>query len=208
LRADSAAANDLVKVAQELKCQVSCEPEDVSLELELPGTWEEFLGRLTTKERHETRRKLRRLHESARIGFRVVDDCETVEDAMDRFLNLFGLNRSDKAAFMKGRMASFFRSLAKEMTQAGILKLFFLELDTVPVAAVMCFDYHSTRYLYNNGYDDRFRALSVGLLSKVLSIKDGIQSGIKKYDFLKGTEVYKHRLGGQPIQLNRCRIEL
>ena len=63
-------------------------------------------------------------------------------------------------------------------------------------------------YLYNNGYDKRFGSLSVGLLSNVLSLKESIQSGKKTYDFLKGAEVYKKRLGGQPIQLYRCLIDL
>jgi CelD/BcsL family acetyltransferase involved in cellulose biosynthesis len=72
----------------------------------------------------------------------------------------------------------------------------------------MCFDYNATLHLYNSGYDPRYSALSVGLLCKVLSIKDGIESGIKKYDFLKGAEIYKYRLGGQEIPLVDCRIEL
>jgi hypothetical protein len=63
-------------------------------------------------------------------------------------------------------------------------------------------------YLYNNGYDGRFSSLSVGLLSKVISIKESIQIGKKKYDFLKGAEEYKHRLGGKPVPLYRCQIKL
>jgi CelD/BcsL family acetyltransferase involved in cellulose biosynthesis len=88
-----------------------------------------------------------------------------------------------------------------------IVKLSFLEIDGNPVAGVMCFDYQSTVYLYNNGYDGRYRSLSVGLLSKLLSIKESIQSGKKTYDLLKGSEPYKHRLGGKPIPLYRCDIE-
>ncbi len=72
----------------------------------------------------------------------------------------------------------------------------------------MCFDYNSTVYLYNNGYDNRYRSLSVGLLSKVFTIQDSIRRGKNKYDFLKGTEVYKHRLGGKPVQLYRCQVKL
>jgi CelD/BcsL family acetyltransferase involved in cellulose biosynthesis len=63
-------------------------------------------------------------------------------------------------------------------------------------------------YLYNNGYDERFKSLSVGLLGKLLSIRDSIRSGMRAYDFLKGAEAYKRRLGGQPVQLYRCLIEL
>jgi len=105
-------------------------------------------------------------------------------------------------------MKSYFRSLAQAMADARMLKLFFLELDAEPVAASMCFDFNSTRHLYNSGFDPRFRSLSVGLMCKVFSVKDAIEKGLKKYDFLKGAETYKYRLGGREVPLVGCRIEL
>lgn len=208
IRADSKLLNELIHVAGNLDCEVSCDPEDITLELELPATWEEFLHSLTGKQRHEVRRKLRRLQEAADIKYRVVEDFKKIMGEMETFLALFGLSRSDKAAFMTAKMTSFFRSLAEAMAEANILKLFFLDLDGTPAAAVMCFDYNSTMHLYNSGYDRRFSSLSVGLLSKVLTIKESIQRGGKKYDFLKGAEDYKHRLGGKPITLYRCQVRL
>ena len=94
------------------------------------------------------------------------------------------------------------------MAEAGILKLFFLDLDETPAAAVMCFDYNSTVYLYNNGFDNQYRSLSVGLLSKVFAIQDSIERGKNTFDFLKGTETYKRRLGAKPVQLYRCQVQL
>ena len=208
VRAGSSVLTELVRVAKDLECDVSCDHEDVTFELELPATWNEFLGKLSGKQRHEVRRKLRRLNEAAEIKFRVVEGVPEVEDQMETFLALFGLSRSDKAAFMTSQMAAYFRSLAETMAQANLLKLFFLDLDGVPAAAVMCFYHNSTVYLYNNGYDGKYSSLSVGLLSKVMSIKEGIRRGRKKYDFLKGTEEYKHRLGGKPVPVYRCRITL
>ena len=208
VRADSIVLSEFVGVAKSLECEFSCEPEDVTLEIELPATWDDFLGKLTGKQRHEVRRKLRRLHEAAEINNRVVEDVKGVKDEMDTFLTLFGLSRSDKATFMTSQMATYFRSLAETMAQVNLLKLFFLDLDGTPAAAVMCFDYNSTTYLYNNSYERRFSSLSVGLLCKVISIKDSIQNQKKKYDFLKGVEAYKHRLGGQEVPLYRCRIQI
>jgi CelD/BcsL family acetyltransferase involved in cellulose biosynthesis len=207
IRADSIISNDLFPIAKSLNCKVFSEPEDVTIELDLPSTWDEFLKLLTGKERHEIRRKLRRLNEAARVNFRVVEGRAEVSEAIDLFLTLFKLNRSDKSDFMTDQRASFFRSLAGAMAEARILKLFFLDLDQTPAAAVMCFDYNSTVYLYNNGYDNQYRSLSVGLLSKVFAIQDSIQRGKKTYDFLKGTEAYKQRLGGKPVQLYRCQVE-
>jgi CelD/BcsL family acetyltransferase involved in cellulose biosynthesis len=208
MRADSVVLSDISAAAKRLHYKVFCEPEDVSMELELPLTWDAFLKGLTGKERHEIRRKLRRLNEAAHINFRVVESKAEAVEQIDTFFELFKLNRSDKWDFMTDQRALFFRSLAEVLAEARILKLFFLDLDEAPAAAVMCFDYNSTVYLYNNGYDDRYRSLSIGLLSKVFTIQDSIQRGKIKYDFLKGPEVYKKRLGGKPVQLFRCRVEL
>lgn len=208
LRPESTVFTDLVGVAQDRGCEISRHREDVTLELDLPATWDEYLLMLKGKQRHEIKRKLRRLHEAADINYRVVEDIEEVRDLMDTFFALFERSREDKAAFMTERMASFFNSLAEAMAEVNILKLFILELDTIPAAAAMCFDYDSTIYLYNSGYDRRFSSLSVGVLCKALSIKDSIQRGRKKYDFLKGDEAYKHRLGGNEVPLYRCQIRL
>ena len=208
VRSDSKVITEFVAVARNLACEISCNAEDVTLELDLPGTWDEFLASLSGKQRHEVRRKLRRLDEAGEIKFRLVEDVKAVVDEMETFLALFGLSRSDKATFMTSQMAIYFRSLAEEMAKENLLKLFFLDIDGTHTAAVMCFDYNSTIYLYNNGYDGKFSSLSVGLISKVLGIKESILRGRKKYDFLKGTEEYKHRLGGKPVPLYRCQIEL
>ncbi len=208
LRADSIVFSNLAAAAKQLGYTVLTEPQDVSMELELPATWDDFLKQLTGKQRHEIRRKLRRLNESARINFRVVESRAEVSEGIELFLDLFKSNRADKSDFMTDQRVSFFRSLAGAMAEARILKLFFLDLDEIPAAAVMCFDYHSTVYLYNNGYDNKYRALSVGLLSKIFTIQDSIQRGKHKYDFLRGSEVYKHRLGGRPVQLYRCQVKL
>ena len=208
LRHDSTVLTALAPGAESLGCEFSCHQEEVSLELDLPATWEGFLFSLTGKERHEVRRKFRRLEEAASIEFRVLDDTQEIMRAMDTFLTLFRLSRPEKAAFMTLRMAAFFRSLAETMAELKILKLFFLDLDRTPAAAALCFDYEATVYLYNSGHDPRFRGLSAGLLGKVFSIRESIRRGRKKYDFLKGAETYKYRLGGRPVPLYRCQIEL
>ena len=208
VRSDSLVFTRLLPVADEIGCKISYECNDMSFELALPESWDAYLDMLTGKERHEIRRKLRRLNEAGRVTYRLVEESDSVQKEMEKFFMLFGSNRPDKAVFMTDKMNAFFRYLAETLTEARILKLFFLELEGRAIATVMCFDYQSTMYLYNNGYDNRFSSLSVGVLSKVLSIKKSIQSGKRTYDFLKGSEDYKQRLGGQPVQLYRCLVEL
>jgi CelD/BcsL family acetyltransferase involved in cellulose biosynthesis len=45
-------------------------------------------------------------------------------------------------------------------------------------------------------------------MSKVLTIKASIGDGRQVYDFLKGSETYKSRLGGEPINVHHCLLEL
>jgi len=208
LRPDSTVLADLVKVAVSRKYEVAARAEDVSLELALPASWEEYLGMLNGKQRHEVKRKLRRLFEAGAINLRVVEQAAETAEQMATFFELFKLSSDEKAVFMTDQMTSFFRALAMAMVDAKILRLYILELDGAPVAAAFCFDFNDTLHLYNSGFDPRYRELSVGLLCKVLSLKNGIERGRKKYDFLKGAETYKYRLGGGEVPLVSCRIDL
>jgi len=206
LRPDSTVLTDLVEIARERNYDIRGQLEDVSLDLELPSTFDEYLATLAAKQRHEVNRKLRRLWETGNVDYHIVEDSTVVHDAMDTFLRLFSESREDKATFMTAQMESFFRSLADTMAEAGLLRLGILELDTLPTAMVMCFDYNDCVYLYNSGYNPRYSALSIGLLSKVLCIKNSIQRGKKRFDFLKGGESYKYHLGGREIPLYSCHI--
>ncbi len=208
MRSDSTLYRHLAQAATDQPFAVDCPSVDATMVLDLPTSWDTYLLQLTGKQRHEVKRKFRRLEEAGRVALRTLDDVTAVSSAMDTFLTLFKKNRTDKAQFMTDGMAAFFHALAIELASARILKLYFLMLDDAVVAAVMCFDYDETFLLYNNGYDQRYYSLSVGLLSKLFTLKESIRLGKKRYDFLKGTEAYKHRLGGKRIPLYSCRVSL
>jgi len=207
LHPESSVCRALPELADRLRCDISWEADEPVYEMALPGSWDGYLNRLSGKHRHEVRRKFRRLEDAGDFQLRTIEE-PGISDGMDAFLSLFRLNRSDKSEFMTGEMETYFRTLASELGKAGILKLQFLDIDDETVAATLCFDYRSTIYLYNNGYDDRFRALSVGMMSKLLSIKDGIAKGKQMYSFLKGAEPYKAQLGGEKVMLQRCHVRL
>jgi CelD/BcsL family acetyltransferase involved in cellulose biosynthesis len=206
VRADSTLYRHLAPADTDQQYAVDSQLVDATMVLDLPASWDAYLLQLTGKQRHEVRRKFRRLEEAGQMEIHTVNDAADISSAMDTFLTLFKKNRTEKARFMTDQMASFFHALAIELAEARIIKLFFLMLDDAVVAAVMCFDHDETFHLYNNGYDERYHSLSVGLLSKLFTLRESIQLGKKRYDFLKGTEVYKHRLGGKRIPLYRCRV--
>ena len=208
VRPDSTVLTNLVALAKQRQYEVLCQEEGVSVELDLPSTWDEYLTMLTKKQRHEVKRKLRRLWKADNVDYRCVKVSQDVRSFLDTFLKLFSLSQEDKANFMTTQMESFFRSLAEAMAKIGLLRAGILEVDELPVAMILGFDYNNVMYLYNSAYDPNYSYLSVGLLSKVLCIKESIQRGNKKWDFLKGGEPYKYHIGGKEIPLYACQIKI
>ena len=203
-----AAAIRMIEAARIAGYQTESEAEDVTVMTSLPNSWEGFLAGLNGKQRHEIRRKIRRLHEAGSVAYRTMDSRAALIESLPEFLQLFKISRTDKADFMTARMERFFESLVDGLSSENIIALYMLELEDKPAAGVMCFEFGSTTYLYNSGYDPRYRSLSVGLLSKAYSIGASIEKGMRQYDFLKGGEPYKFRLGGIPVPLHRYRINL
>ncbi len=208
VRKEAAIWTDVIPYAEESGWMVSCEEEEVTYEIELPDTWEAFLYRLNGKQRHELRRKLRRLNEAGEVQFRMTAPSSGPDSQLERFIDLFKASRTDKQAFMTPQMTDFFRSLVRSFAGSRILQFGELSLSGQVAAMVMCFDYRSTRYLYNSGYDPRYRQLSVGLVSKILCIRDAVEQGLSRFDFLKGSEIYKQRLGGVAKKIYRCSVHL
>ena len=208
LRPDSVSFTELPNLAKRNGYAVICDQVAYSHEIPLPRTWESYLQMLEGKQRHEIRRKLRRLNEAGEIRFRVIKRPDEISGNMETFFSMFKASRPDKSEFLTDQMVSFFRLLAQRMAQQGFLRMFFLDIDRVPAAGVMCFDYKDTLFLYNNGYNPLFSNLSPGFLSKVYSIRNSIEQGKLRYDLLKGEEGYKKRLGSTPVPLYHLKIDL
>jgi CelD/BcsL family acetyltransferase involved in cellulose biosynthesis len=209
VRPDSSVMTDLMGVVERRGGSVVCQEADVTVEMDLPGDWEEYLAGLDKKQRHEVRRKLRRLWGADDVEYRCLEvNKEEAIGMTDTFLKLFALSREEKADFMTPQMEGFFRSLTETMAEIKFLRYGILEVAAQPAAMIMGFDYEQAMYLYNSAYDPRFNSLSVGLLSKLLCIRESITLGRKKWDFLKGAEKYKYQLGGNEIKLYHCRIAI
>ena len=197
LSEDSPTLVYLPPLARERGYNVEVQQEDVAPGLNLPDDWEAYLQGLSKKDRHELRRKFRRLC-SADEGFRYykLSDPVEVDGNLEDFFSLMRTSREVKHHFLTRPREQFFRNIAREMAGIGIFKLFFLELRGQRVAAAMCFDYGPARLLYNSGFNPAYGYYSVGLLLKALCVKDAIEDGKDYFDFLRGSEPYKYDLGG------------
>ncbi len=185
----------LPALAEERGWRVDQSEEDTLMGVALPGAWDDYLAGLRKKDRHELRRKLRRLQEAVDFKVYRLSGAEDVAEAMDDFLNLMGQSREEKSHFLTDERYAFFREVSPRMAERGLLHLFFMEVEGVRTAATVCFDYNNVWSLYNSGHNTDYAALGTSFLLKALCLKDAIDAGKDYFDLLRGTEQYKYHLG-------------
>ena len=176
---------------------VAVEEEETTPKAELPGSWDEFLAGLRKKDRHELRRKLRRLDRESENRQYAAANGDSLDGSMREFFTLLRASREDKNEFLTPDREKFFLDMAHELASRDQFRLYFLEVDGEKVAACICFDYGDDFLLYNSGYEPAYSRLSVGLINKALSIRTAIEENRKVFNFLKGNERYKYNLGGR-----------
>jgi CelD/BcsL family acetyltransferase involved in cellulose biosynthesis len=208
VRPDSTIALNLLPLARERGYAVEYNQVDVSADMPLPSSWEDYLAALEGKQRHEIKRKMGNLQEIGETSYQTVAEKEAIAAATEAFLHLFPESRGDKAQFMTDEMQAFFRSLSLAMAEIGVQRFGVLKAGDKPAAMVMYFEYNESVFLYNSAYDPAFKSMSVGIISKARCIQDSIERRKRRFDFLKGAEPYKHRLGGKEIPMFSCRIAL
>tara|TARA_B100001964_G_scaffold203540_1_gene232597 strand:+ start:500 stop:1477 length:978 start_codon:yes stop_codon:yes gene_type:complete len=201
LRESSPTLEMLPDMARKLGYTVEVEEEDVTSGIGLPGTWDEYLGLLNKKDRHELRRKIRRMDSQTDWKWYSVTDPAEVKERLGEFIKLMRQSRADKDEFMTPERERFFYNITQRMSELGLLQLYFLDMDGTTVATSLCFDYGGSRLLYNSGYDPEYAYYSVGLLLNAMCLKDAIERGLTYFDFLRGPEPYKAHLGGQQRNL-------
>ncbi len=207
LRETSTTLTYLPGLARRRGYRVVVEEEDVASGVELPSTWDGYLNGLSKKDRHELRRKFRRLESATNWRWYGLDDPARVSARIEDFISLMRQSNEDKDKYMTPEREEFFHHMIQRMAQLGLLRLYFLEIDEQPVATSLCFDYASSRLLYNSGYDPEFGYYSVGLLLNALCLQEAIDQGMNYFDFLRGSEPYKGHLGGQQSILYQLVVE-
>ena len=168
----------------------------VSPVLDLPRSYETYVQSLGKKERHELRRKVRRLEAAGAATFRFASDAERAT-VLDRFFALHRLSRGEKADFMAPDVEGLFRDAADALAPLDRLRLGVLRFDGADVAVLFGFSLGSVISLYNAAYDPGLASLSVGIVSHAWAIREAIASRFTTYDLLRGGEPYKYDLGAR-----------
>jgi CelD/BcsL family acetyltransferase involved in cellulose biosynthesis len=209
LRDGSPELEALRRAAEALGLRQELTQEEVSPRVSLPGDFGGYLtGSLNKKDRHELRRKLRRL-DSEQPGWSLVTQVDLdLEPALDAFFVLLRASGPHKVEFLNPGVEEFIRAVCARLEARGWLRLHFIKAAESLIAATCGFTVSGTWHLYNSGYDPEQAALSPGLICVAEGIRIAIEEGCQVADFLRGSEAYKYHLGARDEPLWRLRLSV
>jgi CelD/BcsL family acetyltransferase involved in cellulose biosynthesis len=189
--------------ARGLSVEEAPDHDGVAPFLELPATWDGYLGSLPAKLRHEIRRKAKKLEADAGPFSIVTAGTQDLTALLDRFVELHHLSEGPKGVFMVPGMEIFFRRLGEAFLSSGAFRLNFIEVNGSLAAGTIGFRWGDRSYLYNSAFDRSWGALAPGMVLVGEDIRLAIEDGASGFDLLKGDYPYKYRFGAVPRQVRR-----
>jgi CelD/BcsL family acetyltransferase involved in cellulose biosynthesis len=128
---------------------------------------------------------------------------ENVEELTAALATLFELHqmrwtgRGEAGAFASPERRAFYARMADAFLSRGWLEFWRLELEGQTVAAQFCFRYRDTVSLLQEGFDPKYAADKIGYALRAHVLETMIESGLKHYDFLGGSDSYKPKFGAR-----------
>ena len=162
--------------------------------IELRGDFDSYLSELPEGTGQQWKRRLRWLEK--RPGYSI--DLHTSADAVERGLDaLFALHHQRWAveggsdAFDGPEVEAFHRLAARGLAGRGWARLYLLNAEGAPRAALYGWKIGDQVGFYQAGYDPEWRQRSVGTVLLGHIVKQCFAEGVREFDFLRGTESYK-----------------
>jgi CelD/BcsL family acetyltransferase involved in cellulose biosynthesis len=164
----------------------------------LPKTWDEYFNSLDPDQQKKLSRLMRSISDEDEISYRLVEKSEDMTAAIESFITLHKASSSDKASFWTAERESFFKEIAKELSKENLVKIYFLDVNRDPAAAMFIFDFQNQFLVYNSGFNAyRYGHMGVSNALILHTIRQAIELGKNRYDFMRGDEPYKYQFGAQ-----------
>lgn len=175
--------------------------------LPLPNTWEELSDGLG----HNTRRNLQRYQKKLRsqgVEVKIFEKSDEIYNSLDRFFSLhemrWGMDELRKRGYENYK--SYIRTLVRLFGNDGAMRMVSLVLDSSIIAAVLCFDIGTNRFLLMNARDPVYAKMHAGKMVYGEAIKDAILRGQSTCFFGSGVSDYK--LLFTPYVLEPCSLSI
>ncbi|MFK8018951.1 MAG: GNAT family N-acetyltransferase [Pseudomonadales bacterium] len=162
--------------------------------IQLPSSFGEYLGTLSSNQRKQVRRRRRRFEEMGETRFYRWPATQAIDSAFDSLVALHNKRWDgveDAGSFNTSKYLAFHRAVMQALHTRDELRLYCLELNEQMIAMEYSYKWNDTIYSFQCGYDPQFSELRPGQLLLNYSIENAIEEGLKEYDMLKGDYDYK-----------------
>ena len=170
---------------------------DVCPFLALPGTWEEYLQSLGSRERRDFGRQWRRLQEQGAVVIERVESADGLERAWEilRHLHLARREAVDgRSGFTtRDQTEAFHQRFMRAALERGWLRCYLMRVGDRHVAAEYCINFGGRIAGFQGGFDTAWARYSVRALLMAHAIQEAIAEGAWEFDFLRGGEAYKQQ---------------
>ncbi len=201
--------NRLVERLYTARATVYVQPAASTWLIDLPGTWPEYLSRLSKSHRKQIRRLERRVLDTGQVILRTATDTAEMRQGWQHLTSLHQRRMQSLGqwgCFHSGAFTAFHRDATRALFHAGLLRLHWLERDGHAIAA----EYHlvggRTLYVYQGGIDPDLLRDEPGRLATIATLRQALVDGFDGFDFCRGDEGYKAHWRAVPQETVDWRI--
>jgi CelD/BcsL family acetyltransferase involved in cellulose biosynthesis len=157
-------------------------------------TFDSYLATLGSSHRANVRRRIKALGQQFDMR---LDRVITHRERQDALTSLAAWSErrwkdaGGSTAFLTPAVRAFQDQVTARALEQGWLLMYVLRLNDEAAAVMYGFHYGRRYYFYQHGFDDRYKAQSLGLVLMGLTIGAVIDEGAREFDMLWGVEPYK-----------------
>ena len=205
---NDAAAQAIIDEVVRIAPDAVVEPYDQAPRIECAP--QGYLALLNSKRRADILRKRNRLVEAVGELELVVSTRATVADSLERLL-AWKAEASPATSEFVSEYGDFVRHMVTELAAVDAAHVVELHASGRPLASAIMLAHGNTTSIYNMAYDLHLAVgdqpgLAPGVVLVSLLVERNLDSGLR-FDFLKGAQDYKLRLGGVPVDLIGITVE-
>ena len=168
--------------------------------VELPRSWDEYLGKLSSNRRWKLRRGRTRLNKRTPYRFHVVADRNELDVFYPELIRLHHdrwQHRSQTFGFSSDRYVEFHRSVMADMLARDCLRFMLLISKDGVIAANYCYRWKGAFYFFQGGFARAYEPYRLGEVMMGHAIEQAISEGMHSFDMLRGEHDYKKSLTDQ-----------
>ena len=179
-------------------------PSEQCPRLALQPSWKETLASFAGKYRRKATGRIRKLNETHKVEFEISDKEADIVSDVDDFMAMHQhrfVQAGKKGVYAEAVVSDFQREIARSFFRRGWLRLAFLKVDGKRMASICGFAHRGefAHYLSGMRESSEVARYSPGITLIFLCMEAMNLQGIRFYDFLRGTEPYKHEMGAVDV---------